>query len=76
MKIKERFQNSTMTGIKVHLDSEGPWLLGRFSAQEIVEKWGECEFDEVRYEKDFGEDENGRPIIATMSFIQIHDKIK
>lgn len=76
MTIKEKYQNSTSTGIKVHLDSEGPGLVGRFSAQELVEKWGDCEFDEEEYEKDFGEDEGGCPILATMSFIQIHDQIK
>lgn len=73
--VKEFLKDNGGKEIKTHIITngvdEGP---RSFSSQELVEKYGNCECETITYEKDFGFDEEDRPIIALISYLAIYVK--
>lgn len=72
-KIKE-YVNPKTESVKTHIVVNGVdnGISGYFSGQELIEKYGECECETIEYEKDYGEDEEGRPMIAMRSYLAVY----
>lgn len=72
-KIKECISKDTQD-IKTHIVVNGVdnGISGYFSGQELIEKYGECECETIEYEKDYGLDEEGRPMIAMRSYLAVY----
>lgn len=74
-KVKE-YVNENGKNIKTHLVINGVdnGISGYFSGKELIENYGECECETIEYEKDYGEDEEGRPMIAMRSYLAVYLK--
>ncbi len=59
MTVKELLKDSTSKSINTHIgDKESSYLLGFFSASELIKWYGNCECEEEEYEE-FEEDDDG-----------------
>lgn len=74
MKKVKDYVNANEKSIKTHIVVNGIdyGYTGSFSGEELIKKYGECECETISYEKDYGEDEDGAPIIAIRSFLAIY----
>ena len=74
-KVKYFLKNNGNKEIKTHIIingvDEGPRGI---PSQELIEKYGDCECETITYEKDFGIDEENKPIIALISYLAIYVK--
>lgn len=43
-----------------------------YTPKELVKYYGDCKCERVYYEKDYGEDEHGRPNIALRDFLVVY----
>lgn len=66
MLVKEKYKDSKETSIKVHVSCY-PFLAGFYTAEELIKWYGDCECEDISYEKDYGE---GMPAIR--SYLLIH----
>lgn len=73
--VKEFLRTNGVKEVKTHIITngvdEGP---RRFSSQELLKRYGDCECETITYEKDFGFDEEDNPIIALISYLAVYVK--
>ena len=70
-KVKDHV-NSKTESVKTHIIINGKDTgISHLSGKELIEKYGDCECEIIRYEKDYGNDGDG-PIIAIRSFLQVY----
>ena len=73
-KVKD-YVNANENSIKTHIIVNGTDTgISHFSGKELIEKYGECECETITYEKEFGFDEEDKPIIALISYLAIYIK--
>lgn len=72
-KVKE-FVNQEESKIKTHIVINGVdyGIDKNFTGKELIEKYGDCECETINYEKEYGEDEEGRPMISIRSFLAVY----